>query len=91
MEHSFSSMSEDKLLKEYMLLSKVRENLESLSVYNPQFEVAIKNVESDLQKIKGQLFFRYKHHKRINLGSIVFTGSDLQSRMEKYLYNRDVF
>jgi hypothetical protein len=85
MEISYSSMNENKLFKEYMLLSKVYQNLKLLSIYNPKFERAIQEVDADLKKIKGQLFFRYKKRNKINLETLVFTGSELQSRMEKYI------
>ncbi|KIL40786.1 hypothetical protein SD70_11090 [Gordoniibacillus kamchatkensis] len=86
MEHPFSAMNEHKLIKEYMLLSKVHQNLAALAIYNPDLEKAVRDVDADLKKIKGQLFFRYRNHRRVDLGSVVFTGSELQSRMEKYIH-----
>lgn len=86
MEHPYTSMNESRLIKEYMLLSKVHENLESLSIYNPELAKPIQEVDADLKKLKGQLFFRYQNHKRIDLESVVMTGSELQARMEKYIY-----
>lgn len=81
----FSAMDSEELLKEFLLLCEVHQNLEHLVIYNPNLQQSIENVNSDLKQIKGQLFFRYQNQKKINLDTVIVTGSEFQTRMQRYL------
>lgn len=85
MKLPFSTMNEEELLKEFILLSEVTESLEQLMIYNPDFQGAIEDVNVHIQQIKGQLFFRYQDHHRIDLNDVVVSNFELQSRMKKYV------
>ncbi|MEK3721956.1 hypothetical protein [Paenibacillus sp. FSL H8-0034] len=85
MKITFATMSEEELLKEFLLLSEVTESLEHLKTYNPAFQSAIDQVNADMQQIKGQLFFRYQDHHRIDLNHVIVSNFELQSRMRKYM------
>jgi hypothetical protein len=85
MKLPFSAMSEEELLKEFLLLSEVTESLEHLRIYNPKFQGAIEKVNGHIQQIKGQMFFRYQDHTRINLNNVIVSSFELQSRMKKYI------
>ncbi|MDF2649572.1 MAG: hypothetical protein K0Q73_5377 [Paenibacillus sp.] len=81
----FSTMSQDELIKEFILLTNVFQNLEHLVIYNPHLTISIEKVDLDLKHIKRYLFFRHKNNNKLDLDTLIFTESDLQSRMRKYL------
>ncbi|NHN28561.1 hypothetical protein [Paenibacillus agricola] len=85
MKLPYSTMNEEELLKEYLLLSEVTESLEHLLIYNPKLQWAMEDVQLDIQQIMGQLFFRYQHHHKINLNNVIVSSIELQSRMKLYL------
>ncbi|MBP1154415.1 hypothetical protein ACVLD2_001681 [Paenibacillus sp. PvR052] len=79
-----SSMNAAELLREFILLNKVRENIEHLIIYNSNLGPCIDKVDRDIKRIKGQLFYKYHQLNKVDLHSLV-DYSALQNRMLKYI------
>jgi hypothetical protein len=84
MQQDLLTMDGGQLLSEYIILNKVRDNLELLMVYNIDLRYCIDKVENDIKRVVGQMSLKSCQFKKVDLSSLgEFTES--QSRTRYYL------
>lgn len=84
MHPDLSSMNGEELLREFIILNKVKEHLEGLLIYNSNLQLNMDKVNMELKRIQGRLFFKYHRLNKVDLNSLA-NLDNVQERLIKYL------